>query len=90
AGLPDECSWCKQKIGEEHLFECVTQTHKVKVRYIFEIEIDMPVSFTKENIEYNRNDGTWCADNAIDELKKASENNCLCSVFKAEVIDKKI
>lgn len=81
AGKPDECFYCRQKIGSPHNTECVMVTKRVRVRYSFEIEIDVPHCWGVVALEYHRNDGTWCANNALDELAKIP---CLCPVFKCE------
>lgn len=89
ASKKGECIYCGSKIGEYHKSDCVTITKKVKVRYSFEIEIEVPRSWDKEQIEYARNNGRWCADNSLLEMQLyADENNtCLCPFFKCEVLE---
>ena len=89
AGKPDECFYCGQKVGNPHLPECVILCRKVKVRYSYEIEIEVPWSWNKEDIEFHRNIGSWCADNTINEIEKYKRDNncCLCHCFKAEVLE---
>lgn len=87
AGEPDECLYCKQKVGTPHNSDCVILERKVKVRYSFEIEIEVPHSWTEDDIEWHRNMGSWCADNAINELTEASKGHCLCNSFHCEVLD---
>lgn len=68
AGKPDECFYCSEKVGQKHKLDCVTITRKVVVEYAFTLVIDFPQTWDKEDIEFNRNEGTWCANNALAEL----------------------
>lgn len=86
AGNPDECFYCQRKIGEEHSRECVTITKLVKVRYIYEIEIPVPNYWSSEDIEFHRNESSWCADNSFDEIEAYIGDNCACKCFKAEFV----
>jgi len=87
AGKSNECFYCHQKIGLPHKKDCVILNKKVKLKYSFEIEVEMPWSWDNGQILFHRNDGSWCADNALDELEKLSDKlGCLCSVFSAEII----
>ena len=83
-----QCIYCGSKIGEFHKYECVTLTKKVKVKYSFYIEIDVPQSWDKDQIEYSRNEGRWCADNSLTEIElyRNSKNTCLCNFFECEVL----
>lgn len=92
AGEPDACFYCRQKVGTPHLSDCVMLTKKVKVKYSYELEVEVPWDWEEDSILYHRNDGTWCADNSLEELQNLSEKlneqeGCLCPVFKCEVLD---
>lgn len=84
AGKPDECFYCCQKVGQPHNTNCVIVGKKVKIRMIFEVEVEIPHHWTKEDIEFRYNESSWCADNAIKLLQEqiADEESCLCSCFK--------
>lgn len=41
-GRPDECFYCRSKVGEEHQAKCVVVKKKVRVRYTFELDIEVP------------------------------------------------
>jgi hypothetical protein len=41
-----------------------------------EYEVAEPASWDKEQIESRRNEGSWCCDNAMDELERLP--GCLC------------
>lgn len=76
-----ECFYCRQVIGAEHKSDCVLINKKVKVRMTVEYEIEVPAAWGANMIEFHRNEGSWCSDNAIRELKELStDNNCICGV----------
>jgi hypothetical protein len=72
------CFYCQQAIGQEHKPDCVLIVKTVTVRMTVEYDIRVPHLWTKELIEYGRNKGTWCANNALDELREMSKHSCLC------------
>jgi len=80
--------WPK-KVGDPHAPTCVCLHRIVKVRYSFDIEIEVPHNWNKESIEFQKNESTWCANNALDELNEFAENlnGCLCPYFQAEVLE---
>lgn len=97
AGKQDECFYCQEKIGGYHKEDCVMRSKTVVVDYTFRMVLTFPISFDKDMIEFNRNDATWCADNALNELIKsqkylAKQENCIykcmcrADKFKAKFI----
>lgn len=97
AGREGECFYCRQKEDTPHKDKCVILNRKVKVRYTFELEIEIPHHWNQHDIEFHRNDGSWCASNTIGDLSIYDEHldndfgvggiGCMCSVFQCEVID---
>lgn len=88
AGNPDECFYCQSKVGEQHKPDCVCVLKRVKVRYSFEIEVSIPWGWDAQNFEFHRNESSWCANNAIDEIQESIKGEeCLCQGFKAEFIE---
>jgi hypothetical protein len=86
--MKDKCLYCKSKVGGYHLDTCVFICKKVKVRCTIEYEISCPYHWTKHDIEFHRNEGSWCSDNMLNELENLSEKNgCLCYFASYEVID---
>jgi hypothetical protein len=85
-GRPDACFYCDQQVGKPHSEQCVIVNKVVRVRYSFTIDVEVPHHWSDRDVEFHRNDGTWCADNAIGELEAAAEIACLCPNFKCEVI----
>ena len=83
AGKPDRCFYCGNEIGQMHNTGCVIMSKKVKVRFTIEYDIEVPIDWKKDLIEFSRNEGSWCVDNMVAELeqlaKKAEEEDgCLC------------
>jgi hypothetical protein len=73
------CFYCAEPVGGQHKASCVLVSKRVKVRATIEYEIEVPASFGQAAIEFQRNDGTWCADNMIRELEALKEaDGCLC------------
>ena len=90
AGRPDECFYCKAKVGDPHGPRCVIVEKLVRLRYIIEVDVRVPHCWTTEDIEGHRNESSWCADNAIDDIeahiRADATDDCLCPRFKAEVV----
>ena len=90
AGDDDRCFYCNKKIGDYHKKDCVLISKKAKVIATIEYEVDVPFTWKKHDIEFNRNDGTWCASNIINELKELDKKEgCLCQYIEYECIDDK-
>ncbi len=74
-------------MGEEHAQNCVCRKRTVVVEYKFTVCLEFPVDFSDKDIEFNRNDSTWCANNALMELDNTCEaGRCLCPRFEAKYI----
>lgn len=72
AGKPDECFYCNRKIGEEHTFECVIPSKRVRLRVTLEYETDVPRSWDKDTIERIKED-QGCLSNIVGEIKEYSD-----------------
>ena len=62
----------------------------VKVRFTFDLEKEFPADWDDHLIMFHMNEGSWCADNALDDLKAYStkleeQGYCFCASFKGEV-----
>lgn len=86
-GSPDQCIYCQQKIGQPHRRDCVTISKIARVRYAFEIEVEIPHRWGKEEFEFHRNESSWCADNAFDDIEGHMGDDCTCECFRAEFIE---
>lgn len=83
-----KCFYCHQPIGSEHKSDCVLIMKKVKVRMTIEYEVEVPADWSKEMVEFHRNESSWCAGNAIAELESLGDGNeCLCGVATFECLD---
>ncbi len=62
---------------------------KFKVRLSVEYEIERPDDWDADLVEFQFYDGSWCANNALDEIKEYLETSgeCLCDLGKIEVLD---
>lgn len=85
-----KCFYCSQPVGKPHKDDCVIWTREVVVRMTVEYAIEVPHFWDKEMIEFHRNDSSWCANNALDELAELENgNHCLCPVAKFEYVREK-
>lgn len=83
ASMDGRCFYCRSEIGDAHDPTCVLLVRSIRIRMTVEYEIDVPASWDAEMIEFHRNAGTWCANNAIDELRDRFEPDdiespCMC------------
>lgn len=81
AGPERRCFYCKEPIGGKHGPTCVLVRKKVKIRATVEYEIEVPAHWDAEDIEFHRNDGSWCSSNMIGELEALG---CLCGAVHFE------
>lgn len=92
AGSLWACFYCRQEVGTPHLASCVCLKRRVRVRYVFELEIEVPHSSEAHDVEFHRNESSWCASNALDDLeafalRQGRADGCLCDHFRCEVIE---
>jgi len=89
AGSPVHCYYCNRGVGQEHKRDCVILSKKVKLRATVEYEVYVPFEWDKEMIEFHRNDGTWCADNLVNDLEKhlKGTEGCLCDRTKIDFVE---
>ncbi len=81
AAEAEECFYCSRLIGADHKEDCVLLTTKAIVTATITYEIDVPAFWNKADIEFHRNEGTWCSTNMIGDLEELSEKEgCLCAV----------
>ncbi len=81
AGDKERCFYCSQLIGKKHKPDCVLIQKKVNIKMTVEYEVSVPSFWGKSQIEFQRNEGSWCANNAISELSKlfaGDDNECMC------------
>lgn len=84
------CFYCLEPVGGCHKSDCVLVSKRVMVRMVVEYEVEVPSDWDKEAIEFHRNDSSWCANNALDELGKLygeeEEATCMCWCTKFDYL----
>ena len=88
ARMDGTCFYCMQPIGAEHKPDCVLIHKRVKVRATIEYETEIPNWWGNKEFEFHRNEGSWCANNMVGELKKYVEEKpgCLCGHAEFEYL----
>lgn len=86
AGPPDHCFYCKVKVGDEHLPDCVMRLRTVRLRITAEYVVTRPESWSEEQIDFHENESSWCKGNALVELKKTGGEYCLCQFAEIEFV----
>ncbi len=89
-GRPNQCYFCRQKVGAPHNPNCSSVTKRVLVRYSFLLELEVPHHWTGDDLEAHRNDSSWCANSAVVEIAEefgAEGRECACSSFECEYVD---
>lgn len=84
-----ECFYCHQPVGGAHEKDCVLINKRVMVKMTVIYAIEVPEHWSKENIEFHRNRGSWCADNAISELQEIfneDSGRCMCDAAHFEYL----
>lgn len=77
AKMDGTCFYCGVKIRGTHKPDCVLIKKNVRIRLTVEYDVSVPAFWDENQIEFHRNDGSWCADNCLDELR--SLDGCLCN-----------
>lgn len=89
AGMPDECFYCREKMGASHKASCVLRDRTVLVKVSFSLVWTQPESFDEEMIEFVNTGNSICASNLLDTIEKVGEgclSGCMCRHTNIEVI----
>ncbi|WP_143322725.1 hypothetical protein [Clostridium sp. HBUAS56010] len=88
AGEPDRCFYCGRLLGEQHKDDCVIKSKTVVVDFTVRTVLSVPESWDENQINYHYNDGTWCADNLLNELDNRNNmtQRCLCDITSAKFV----
>ncbi|MCD7996468.1 MAG: hypothetical protein LUH21_04460 [Clostridiales bacterium] len=87
AGKQDRCFYCGELLGEQHSKECIIRSKTVVVDFTVRTVLSVPENWDEKQINFHYNDGTWCADNLLDELNNRSDKcRYLCDITKAKFI----
>jgi len=79
------CFYCYERVGQHHKSDCGLIQKTIKQSVTFEYEVSIPAKWTAQDFEFNRNEGTRCADNELEILRKLAEQSgclCECATFK--------
>ena len=88
ARMDGSCFYCSSHLGTEHKHDCVLLKRRVRLQMTIEYDVFFPASWSIDEIEYHRNEGSWCADNAIAEIQNISDvYGCLCSNTRFKVLE---
>jgi len=94
-GKPDRCFCCGFPAGSKHSAVCVVPQRSIVMEYTFTVVVSVPAHWDTHLIEFQRNEGSWCADNALDELKAQTDGGnevgglvggCWCDGMTAKYI----
>lgn len=82
-----KCRHCGAPLGAEHVADCVCRQRTVVVCMAIEYVIEVPEHWDADNIEFHRNESSWCAGNAQSELDALFEytkenGDCVCLLTK--------
>ena len=88
ASSDKQCFYCRRNIGAHHRDDCVLVKRDMNIRFSFELKIDLPAHWTKEDAEFHYNEGSWCSMNVMALLEAHMEqyNSCLCDIVEAKAI----
>jgi hypothetical protein len=83
ASTEERCFYCNEKIGDYHTEDCVLITKTVQVKMTVTYPVEVPAHWSKRDVEFHRNDSSWCCNNAIAELDAISnelekKGECFC------------
>lgn len=73
-------------------------TRTVRVRATVEYDLEVPEDWTNKDIEFHRNEGTYCSDRIVEELQSQVGTEdlryvdegyrpCMCGLTHFEVLD---
>jgi hypothetical protein len=79
AGKQDECFYCNRKIGQPHKQNCVVVKKIVEYQVFYKGRLykgrlvgtftrEDPYFWTPADCEFHKNESSWCADNALNEI----------------------
>lgn len=93
ARMDGKCFYCSQLIGAQHKPDCVIVSKSVTVRLVLDLVIVVPRHWDKDDIEFARNDGSWCKNNLlrdlgdwVDRTDKDEGARCACEGGRIEFL----
>lgn len=87
AGPQNQCLYCKCELGQPHANDCVCRRKTVLVRASFEVLMEVPSDWDAAMMESYWNDGSYCIDNVLDNIRAQSARvGCSCDFAEMRVI----
>jgi hypothetical protein len=82
AGRPDECFYCKSRVGHPHARACVVVKKRIAMRVRAVLpsgdvldgvwQFDEPYAWEPRMSEFHKNEGSWCASNFLLERRRGT------------------
>lgn len=72
--VDNTCMYCGAKEGEQHNQGCVCRRRSIVMKMEMNIVMEVPENWEVSTCEFNKNDGTWCASNIIQDLQKIDKD----------------
>lgn len=91
AGSQDRCFYCHEMIGSKHKTDCVLRKKVVMLQVQVTIPVVVPSCWGEDEVDFHRNESTWCASSIVREFvsySEATQDNapCLCNSFEARCL----
>lgn len=91
AGRPDECFYCRAKLGVPHDGNCVIKSRSVVVELTIRAVITAPRDWERSMVDFHLNDSSWCADNILRDLgrwadSRGEHDGCACGAFEGRFL----
>lgn len=86
-GPAGHCTYCREPIGSDHKPDCVIRQRTVVLRMTIEYVASVPADWTPEQIEFHRNDSSWCCGNAVKDIVALHDGgDCMCDRTSFEYV----
>lgn len=85
AGSPTHCLYCSSPKGQ-HKDDCVCVSRTVVVEMTVRYVIEVPRSWSEDDILFSRNESSRCASNDVAMLGLEAELECFCKRSEVEFL----
>ena len=97
AGQPDECFYCRSRVGDFHKCDCVIPQREVTYS-VWLVDGDIrigtykttePAHWSDEDGEFHKNESSWCKGNIGDDAYigdplPIAPDGCICGLIRLE------
>lgn len=83
------CFYCSQPLGTKHNPNCIIVSKTITVRLTLDVVIEVPRTWGKEQVEFARNENSWCVNNMMRELQTwfdDTNNSCACGSAQIDFV----